>query len=322
MEISNTSDTTDLSQDIVTITNTSDTDVDATSNDASDSSEAGDAFASFMRTALGGAGKTEVNEEELFAALIEERLNAASPEAAETFRAEQTKYLNSLRRADGYVSVEEAAVKALESTVASGAIDLETAEQINGQAFAAAQLDDDASALFDSFGSENDSTVAVSSMEAALLASRTMMEEIEAGTTSVASRSLDAPLTTTVGGSGAADGAAGSGGPAPSGSQELDGSGGFLWKPVSEGDGKLVVLLPTSLRDMLERVEIHSALPPDASTLLEEGRFTGDEHNGNRPHYRFDKPGAEYGSNINIVAYKTDGEMVTWPISNGADRHD
>ncbi len=319
MEISKTPDPQDVAQDAVTIANSVDAADPAAETDATD---AGDAFASFMRTALGGAGKSEVNEEELFAALIEERLNAENPEAAETFRSEQSKYLTSLRRADGYVSVEEAAVKALEATVASGDIGLEVAEQINGHAFAAAQLDNNADSLFDSFGSEGDPTVAVSSMEAALLASRTMMDEIEAGTTTVASRSLDAPLTTTVGSSGGSGGIEAPSGPTPSGTQELDGSGGFLWKPESESNGNLVVLLPTILRDMLERVEIHSSLPPDATTLIEEGSFAGDEDNGNRPHYRFEKPGAEYGSDLHIVAYKNDGETITWPISNGADRHD
>lgn len=318
MEITSSSDTTKNTQPIGTIADSEAADDSSASEGVDTTSSTEDVFASFMRTALGGAGKTEVNEEELFAALIEQRLNAHSAEAAETYRSEKAKYLVSLQRSDGYVSVEEAAVKALEATVASGDIDLSTAEQVNGEAFAAAQLDDNHDALFDSFGSENDPTIAVSSMEAALLTMRTMMDEIEGGTASIAPRALDAPITTTVGGGSGGS----SSGPAPSGSQDMDGEGGFLWKPVSDSNGNLVVLLPTTLRGLIDKVEIHSALPPDATTLIEEGDFSGDEHNGQRPHFRFDSPGSEYGNDVYVVAYKNDGETVTWNISNGAERHD
>ncbi|MCB0325575.1 MAG: hypothetical protein KDD69_18465, partial [Bdellovibrionales bacterium] len=220
-----------------------------------------------------------------------------------------------------------AAVRALEATVAAGHVDEATAEQVNGEAFAAAQLDGDDTALFDSFGSEGDPTVAVSNMEAALLSMRTMMDKIEAGEMTVAPRPLDAPMTTP-GSSGTGHGAdgtsssGGTGGPGPSGGQNLDGSGGFLWKPESEADGNLVVLLPTDLKGLIDRVEIHSQLPPDDVTKLAEGRFSGDTHNGGRPHFRFDKPGGEFGSDVHVVVFKDDGTTATWQIGNGSERHD
>jgi len=93
------------------------------------------------------------------------------------------------------------------------------------------------------------------------------------------------------------------------------GSGGFLWKPVSEGDGKLVILLPGSLRGRVSGCSI------SGSFGSENGRFTGDTHNGNRPHYRFSRPGASYGSNITVTARTTDGTR-TWRIPNGASRNE
>lgn len=93
------------------------------------------------------------------------------------------------------------------------------------------------------------------------------------------------------------------------------GSGGFLWKPVSEGDGKLVILLPGSLRGRVSGCTI------SGSFGSENGRFTGDTHNGNRPHYRFSRPGANYGSNITVTARTTDGTR-TWRIPNGAQRNE
>lgn len=70
--------------------------------------------------------------------------------------------------------------------------------------------------------------------------------------------------------------------------------GGFVWKPVSEGDGKLVVLLPASYNDNAIKVN------------GEVGRYAG-RTNGNRPTHRFTKAGAGYPPNsileVNGVKY-------------------
>ena len=64
---------------------------------------------------------------------------------------------------------------------------------------------------------------------------------------------------------------------------------GIIWKPVSEGDGKLVVLLPASYG-----VEAVSIVTTDG-TLVEEGRYVNRHHN-NRPTYRFNSAGRGYPS--------------------------
>lgn len=93
-------------------------------------------------------------------------------------------------------------------------------------------------------------------------------------------------------------------------------TGGFVWKPISENDRRLVVLLPSSYRRQVQSVGVYSA----SGSLLESGRFSGDVHNGNRPHYRFSKPGAGYGTNIYVVATLNSGAKVHWHIPNGARR--
>lgn len=63
---------------------------------------------------------------------------------------------------------------------------------------------------------------------------------------------------------------------------------GNLWKPSSESDGRLVVLLRADwpLPDMVK------ALRED--DVWETLEYTGSDHNGNRHHYRGDFPGADY----------------------------
>ena len=97
-------------------------------------------------------------------------------------------------------------------------------------------------------------------------------------------------------------------------------SNGYVWKPVSEGDGKLVVLFPNAYKGKIESAGIYSALPPSPSTLIEAGKFKGDTANGNRPHYRYKKPGSSYGKNIFSVAILKDGTIKSYPRSNGGNR--
>lgn len=95
-------------------------------------------------------------------------------------------------------------------------------------------------------------------------------------------------------------------------------SGGFLWKPVSEGDGNLVVLLPSQYRGRVSQTAVLNA----SGQVIEVGRFAGDTHNGNRPHYRFSMPGAGFGSKVTVAARMSDGSVKTWRIPNGGSRYE
>lgn len=94
--------------------------------------------------------------------------------------------------------------------------------------------------------------------------------------------------------------------------------GGFVWKPISEGDHKLVVLLPPRYRGNVQGCYIAD----ESGKPIENGRFSGDTHNGFRPHYRFSMKGAGYGRNIYVVAVLRNGNLNHWFIPNGAARVD
>lgn len=58
-----------------------------------------------------------------------------------------------------------------------------------------------------------------------------------------------------------------------------DGALGFLWKPISDNTGKLVVLLPayeffTETEPRVGAVEIHTDSPPSEVTFVERGVYT------------------------------------------------
>lgn len=97
---------------------------------------------------------------------------------------------------------------------------------------------------------------------------------------------------------------------------------GFLWKPRSESNGDLVVLLPQELTGNVTSANIHTTDSTAPDTMIEAGRFAGDTHNGNRPHFRFESPGAAYGGNVWVVARTADGRDLGWLIPNGAARWD
>ena len=87
----------------------------------------------------------------------------------------------------------------------------------------------------------------------------------------------------------------------------LRGSGEFLWKPKSEKDGKLAVLIPSSLTGSVSEVAIVS---PDGKRVLQKGRYSG-VGNGDRGHYRFSKAGGSF----------PDGAIVLVKLNDGTNRH-
>ncbi|MFC1744046.1 hypothetical protein ACFL35_08630 [Candidatus Riflebacteria bacterium] len=94
------------------------------------------------------------------------------------------------------------------------------------------------------------------------------------------------------------------------------GSPQFLWKPKSEGDGKLVVLFPSYYR--IEKTRSCRVVSSGAS----EGptRYDQTGSNGDRIHARFSKPGSAYGRNVRVVLIFKNGGTVKWLVPNGAQR--
>ncbi len=94
--------------------------------------------------------------------------------------------------------------------------------------------------------------------------------------------------------------------------------GGFVWKPRSESDGRLVALLPPQYRGNVQSAHIAGS----GGSVIDQGRFAGDLHNGRRPHYRFTQHGSAYGADIYLVADLIEGGTVHWHIAHGAHRQE
>lgn len=102
----------------------------------------------------------------------------------------------------------------------------------------------------------------------------------------------------------------------PSGALGTTGEGGgFLWKPVSESNGRLVVLIPPQYTGRIGSV----FLARKTGTVIEQGAY-GGVHNGGRAHYRFSSAGSSYGTAIFVVADLEGGTSVSWYVPNGAVR--
>ena len=84
-------------------------------------------------------------------------------------------------------------------------------------------------------------------------------------------------------------------------------SAGFLWKPVSDKNAKLAILLPPGLSGQVAEVVI---LSPDGKRTLQRGKYSG-VGNGDREHYRFSKAGGEF----------PDGSIVVIKLKDGTTKH-
>lgn len=84
---------------------------------------------------------------------------------------------------------------------------------------------------------------------------------------------------------------------------------GCLWKPVSESDGNLVVLLNREARTHVVSCQIVYN-----EIVYHTGRFTGDEGNGCRVHHRFGFRGGAVAVGSFLV-YRINGEGGVWTVA-------
>lgn len=90
---------------------------------------------------------------------------------------------------------------------------------------------------------------------------------------------------------------------------------GFLWKPISDSDGKLAVLLPPSLTGKVSGVRVLSP----AGEVLANGRH-GGIGNGDREHFRFDRPGGAFPSGAIVEVTLKTGEVKRIEIAEPSSR--
>ncbi len=269
------------------------------------------AAAAFVDAIKPADGKN-ISEEQLFALGAFIRTAAlAGPAAAQKFLEQFAAQASKLGAGGGSVPVEKATVAALQDMVKSGALPAEQADRIYSEAFAGAQLDRDASQLFDGTGGPNDPTQATAPLEQGLGSLFDRLNGFGNGQ-SAAPRKLaearpDARPTTAPGGSA----------PGSRGGIRVDGPQGFLFKPVSDSDGKLVVLLPKKFSGKVKSLVIRDS----TGKVIDKGRATGIG-NGDREHFRFKKAGASYPPNVTVEVTLEDGTTKSWPIGDPSQRYD
>jgi hypothetical protein len=260
--------------------------------------QTGGDFESFLKGIMSPDSANNTNEEDLFAAMIQERLKAhVGDDAAEAYATKLSEMKAKNTRSDGYVFVEKSAEEALSALKSEGLITAEQATKVKN---------DNKEQLFDGRGGPNDPTIAVMSMEAALIQARSMIEKIENGEVTAESGS---DLKVTSGGSIASENI-------PNGTT-FDGAEGFLFKPISENDKKLVVLLPAILTGDISKV----LLKDKDGNEVESGRMTSVA-NGGREHFRFNKPGADYPKDLTVEVTMKDGSIKTYKIPDPSQRYD
>ena len=284
-------------------------------------------FDSVMMKILNAAPGQEVHEEELFAGLIYERIySLKGEEAAERYRTLLDTKKDEFRRADGRTRVEDAARDALKAYQDEGGVTLEEANKIHSEAFAGAQLDADTSALFDDVGgTPGDVTRAVAALEQALLGARVKIEEFSSGSSTADLRDLLSTVSNSVTGVLATPSSAttaidstSSAEVLPQG-QVMDGADGFLFKPISNNQGKLAVLLPAAITGQVLSV----ILKDSSDEVLEEGRLIPDGiAETGREKYNFTRKGAEYPRDLTVEVHLANGEVRRYKIPDPSKRYD
>ncbi len=276
----------------------------ATGNDSGAQDSSVSSFEAILSNLLSMGSQDNIDEEHLFSALLEERLTTLKgDEAATAYHQYLESHIGEMTRSDGYIPVEDAARAALQDLVDEGLISTEEAEEIHAQAFQAAQFDENTGALYDSFGT----TMAVTLVELAMQSSGEMMARFDSGELEAGRLSLDYIQSSSP---------AQFIGASSSGAAGFVGGDGFLFKPVSEGDGNLVVLLPPAMSGQVAGVSILDS----NGQVLESGDGFGDFDDG-RPIFRFDQPGSSYPDNIVVTVAMVDGSQQQYNIANPAQRY-
>jgi hypothetical protein len=260
-------------------------------------------FTTFLRGVVTPDSANKVSEEDLFSALVQQRIkNSKGDDVLKKFQETLTQTKESMKKGDGYVPVEDATKAALIKSREAGLISKEETDKIYSESFAAAQLDDNKEILYDGRGGGNDPTIAVAAFDQAMMVASGLIDKFDDGSLTATIRSVEEASNGKMAGD-------------VGGHSESGGSGGFLFKPVADTNGKLVVLMPSKLAGMVAGVKLYDP----AGTLLESGRYTGNG-NGGRDHYRFKRTGGDYPDGLFVEATLSTGDKVVYHIKETSQR--
>ncbi len=266
-------------------------------------SEVSSSFQHILNQMLTADSEGQVNEEQVFAALINERLTSMKgAEAAQEFEARYQTEQKEYERADGYIFLEDAARAALESMSDDGILTLEEAETIHGQAFQGAQLDGNKNALYDSIGS----TMAVAMVEMAIQSAESAITEFDEGSVTAGRLAFDMEdmsAQTVSAGSEAVTLTADSY------------SDGLIWKPSSDSNGDVAIILDSYLKNNIDSVTL---LDSSGKVLEEKGVVKVDDRD--RSILFFNRSGDEYPDDLTVRVSLKDGDAVQYLVANPSDR--
>jgi hypothetical protein len=308
-----------------------------TQSSSTDTASASSDFATVLKSLLGSSSAKDVNEEEIFAGLIEERLKTAkSSTVASQYHDLLTAKEQAMKTSSGYIPFEDAARSTLMDMVKSGTLTSAEADQVHSDAFAAAQLDGNANALYDSIGGTgNDLTKAVMGIDEAMAKCEAQLKKFVDGTETSTVRALAQafsangtpivnPYDTSVNSKVAGAPYTGASQTVSPQGSKMDGTDGFLFKPVSQHGGDLAILLPASLSTSVSQV----LLKDSSGNVIEEGTHwapgfgaEGDPATA-RKKFSFKKPGASYPKNISVDVVMNNGSIVSYKIPDPSKRYD
>ena len=255
---------------------------------------------------------SKVTEHDLYAAAIHNKIKNESPEMLERFEEEFENRLARLKLRSGKTKVRAAANRAIRSMVKSGIFSRAEARELRQDSFGRAQMDSDRSWLSRIRSADgSDSPVRTLTEALELYSSNTSATDsefneyrarrVERRRARLLRRMEPSSAQTSTGVSSSV-----------SSSSAPD---NFLWKPESESDGNLVILLPQTFTGNVEGVSVYG---PDGQQL-EEGRASGVA-NGGREHFRFSKPGGSYPAGTQVVVTLSDGTIQRIEIGDTARR--
>lgn len=260
-------------------------------------------FETILKAHLTPDAENSVDEEELYSSLLGERIKQVKGEEGYNRYKEELEIARAANtRSDGVTAEETAANQALAALVTDATLTKEEMSQIKVSSFKAAQLDDNENALFDGRGAAGDNTVALMNMEEAIKKAKAVLEKINSGEIDLSAIATEGETVT------------------PNGT-EIDGDGGFLFKPVSDTTGNLVVLFPSIYSNLISSVVLKNSADEVIETGVSKG-FGNPDAGGDRDHYKFNKPGSSYEKDLTVEMTLNDGRVVKYKIPDPSQRYE